>query len=335
MNVMAGSEMTHYETLGVKPDAADVDIKRCFRRLSLELHPDRAPGMESRYKQVVEAYSVLGDAEKRRLYDVSLKEEVSKRALTTRHSHEHVHTSSGQYDGFDDGRYYSYGNDGNGYYDDERYDRHRERRAYRGDRVRIAGDDRQMTRGMGMSRRFRDDESPSPIEDIQHTLSVSLEESFTGVSVPITITRKVNGNVEEATLYVDVPAGTDNGEIIILEGKGNIDADMRIKSHVRVRVAVERSNIFRRDGLNIVCSLEISLKEALCGFKKEITHLDGKTYLVASERGKVIGQGGRRVIPQKGFQRGNSTGSLVIVFHIIMPRTLTQEQVDALEKVLP
>jgi DnaJ-class molecular chaperone len=333
MNVMAGSELTLYETLGVKPDAADVDIKRCFRRLSLELHPDRAPGMESRYKQVVEAYSVLGDAEKRRLYDVSLKEEVSKRALTTRHSHEHMRPSSGQYDGLDDGRYYSYGDDGSGYCDDERYDRRRERRAYRGDQVRVVGDDRRMARGVG--RRFRDDGGSSPIDDIQHTLSVSLEESFTGVSVPITITRKVNGNAEEATLYVDVPAGTDNGEIIILEGKGNIDADLRMKSHVRVRVSVERSSIFRRDGLNIVCSLEITLKEALCGFKKEITHLDGKTYLVASERGKVIGQGGRRVIPQKGFQRGHSTGSLVIVFHISMPKTLTQEQVDALEKVLP
>ena len=130
----------------------------------------------------------------------------------------------------------------------------------------------------------------------------------------------MNGRPEEAKLYVDVPAGTDNGEIIILEGKGNIDADLRMKSHVRVRVAVERNDLFRRDGLNIVCSLEITLKEALCGFKKEITHLDGKTYLVASEQGKVIGQGGRRVIQQKGFQRGQSVGNLVIVFHIIMPK---------------
>ena len=61
------SKMTHYDVLGVRQDAADVDIKRCFRRLSLELHPDRAPGQETRYKQVVEAYSVLGDADKRRL----------------------------------------------------------------------------------------------------------------------------------------------------------------------------------------------------------------------------------------------------------------------------
>ena len=100
-------------------------------------------------------------------------------------------------------------------------------------------------------------------------------------------------------------------------------------------MAVDRDGLFRRDGLNIVCSLEITLKEALCGFRKEITHLDGKTYLVASEQGKVIGQGGRRVIPQKGFQRGQSLGNLVIVFHIIMPKQLTSQQVEILSKALP
>lgn len=319
------SKMTHYDVLGVRQDAADVDIKRCFRRLSLELHPDRAPGQETRYKQVVEAYSVLGDADKRRLYDISLKEEVSRRALTTRNN-----TSSNRsYPNERDDRYYTYDCD-DGEYDDDRYERFRSRRAYRGE-----NDPRLNPRRNGVRRRHEDDTSHLVLEDIQHTLSISLNESFTGVSVPITITRNVNGRPEEAKLYVDIPAGTDNGEIIILEGKGNIDADMRMRSHVRVRVAVDRDGLFRRDGLNIVCSLEITLKEALCGFRKEITHLDGKTYLVASEQGKVIGQGGRRVIPQKGFQRGQSVGNLVIVFHIIMPKQLTSQQVEVLSKALP
>ena len=321
--------MTHYETLGVRPDAADVDIKRRFRRLSLELHPDRAPGQEARYKQVVEAYSVLGDADKRRLYDMSLKEEVSKRALTTRTGEKIRRADSGRRDD----RYYEY-DDEDDEYIDGRYERFRNRRVYRGDI------DARVEPRRNIIRRRRGDEDEdgagcTVLEDIQHTLSISLNESFTGVSVPITITRKVNGRSEEAKLYVDVPAGTDNGEIIILEGKGNIDADLRMKSHVRVRVAVERSDIFRRDGLNIVCSLEITLKEALCGFRKEITHLDGRTYLVASEKGKVIGQGGRRVIPRKGFQRGQSVGNLVIVFHIAMPKTLTSKQIEVLEKALP
>lgn len=328
MKAITSYKMTHYETLGVRPDAADVDIKRCFRRLSLELHPDRAPGQETRYKQVVEAYSVLGDADKRRLYDVSLKEEVSKRALTTRNGGSTHRTNSG---GRDD-RYYEYEDDDE--YIDGRYERFRNRRVYRGD-IDARVDPRRNIIRRRRGDEHEDDAGRAVLEDIQHTMSISLNESFTGVSVPITITRKVNGRPEEAKLYVDVPAGTDNGEIIILEGKGNIDADLRMRSHVRVRVAVERSDLFRRDGLNIVCSLEITLKEALCGFKKEITHLDGRTYLVASEKGKVIGQAGRRVIPRKGFQRGQSVGNLVIVFHIAMPKTLTGNQIEVLEKALP
>jgi len=329
MKAVTSYIMTHYETLGVQPDAADVDIKRCFRRLSLELHPDRAPGQETRYKQVVEAYSVLGDADKRRLYDISLKEEVSKRALTTRNcTPKHMTNSGGR-----DDRYYEYDDEDDDEYLDGRYERLAHRRTYRGNMGPRAN-----PRRNDIMRRRREDEDDAGrvvLEDIQHTLSISLNESFTGMSVPITITRNVNGRPEEAKLYVDVPAGTDNGEIIILEGKGNIDADLRMRSHVRVRVAVERSDLFRRDGLNIVCSLEITLKEALCGFKKEITHLDGRTYLVASEKGRIIGQGGRRVIPRKGFQRGQSVGNLVIVFHIAMPKTLSSKQIDVLEKALP
>lgn len=325
MNAINGSNMSHYDVLGVKQDAPDVDIKRCFRRLSLELHPDRAPGQETRYKQVVEAYSVLGDADKRRLYDISLKEEVSRRALTTRNDTS-VHRSRSNER---DDRYYAYDRDDEEY-EDDRYERFRSRRAYRGE-----NDQRLNPRRNGVRRRQESDTSHLVLEDIQHTLSISLNESFTGVAVPINITRNVNGRPEEAKLYVDIPAGTDNGEIIILEGKGNIDADLRMRSHVRVRVAVDRDGLFRRDGLNIVCSLEITLKEALCGFRKEITHLDGKTYLVASEQGKVIGQGGRRVIPHKGFQRGQSVGNLVIVFHIIMPKQLTSQQVEILSKALP
>ena len=107
MTLVTTDKMTHYETLGVEQNAADVDIKRCFRRLSLELHPDRVPDKEAQYKKVVEAYSVLGDVDKRRLYDISLKEEVSKRALTTRKNRSPRRPNSIERDD----RYYVYDDD--------------------------------------------------------------------------------------------------------------------------------------------------------------------------------------------------------------------------------
>lgn len=359
----APQHMTHYDTLGVSKEATEVEIKKCFRRLSLEFHPDRNVGTESRYTQIVEAYAVLGDPEKRRLYDISLKESLIERALVTRRSHTRDSINGRNAykgrDGFDN-RSYKYESDDSDYdygdgYDgvrtrirgggmdrticrDVEIERERERERRRGDRrlrmnrsVHSGDDDNDDSAQSGIRRHQTHSHT---LEDIQHTLLITLEDSFMGVSLPITIRRSVNGKEEEAKIYVDVPAGTDNGEIIILEGKGHIDADLRMKSHVRVRVAIERHDVFRRDGLNIVCSMELSLKEALCGFRKEITHLDGKTYLVASEPGRIIGQGSRRVIPNKGFQRGHSSGNLVIIFSVVMPKSLTQKQIDVLSHTL-
>lgn len=321
---------THYDTLGVCKEATDVDIKRCFRRLSLELHPDRNVGTETRYKQVVEAYEILGDAEKRRLYDISLKEDNMTRTLvTTKHRPTHMtdgHEINHKYKNRDfDNRGYNYDYDGlvdnDSYYDPHSFNENTMRGHY---------DYNYARRQHNVSSCIKS----QALEDIQHTVGISLEESFTGVSVPINIIRKVNGVKEEVTLYVDIPAGTDNGEIVVMEGKGHIDAKMRMRSHIRVKVVIDNHDLFRRDALNIVCSMEVTLKEALCGFKKEITHLDGKVYLVGSEQGKVISQGGRRVIPNKGFRRGNTIGNLVIIFHVIMPKTLTITQIETLAKIL-
>src|ERR687887_2128973 len=68
---MATTERDYYELLGVPRTASDADIKRAFRRLARELHPDvnEEPDAEERFKEVVEAYEVLSKSETRQLYD--------------------------------------------------------------------------------------------------------------------------------------------------------------------------------------------------------------------------------------------------------------------------
>src|SRR3989440_9811907 len=68
---MATTEQDYYELLGVPRDASETDIKKAFRRLARELHPDvsEAPDAEERFRHVVEAYEVLSKSETRQLYD--------------------------------------------------------------------------------------------------------------------------------------------------------------------------------------------------------------------------------------------------------------------------
>src|SRR5689334_1060418 len=68
---MATTERDYYELLGVARDASEAEIKKAFRRLARELHPDvsDAPDAEERFKEVVEAYEVLSKSETRELYD--------------------------------------------------------------------------------------------------------------------------------------------------------------------------------------------------------------------------------------------------------------------------
>src|SRR5436309_11275314 len=68
---MATAERDYYELLGVSRDASETEIKKAFRKLARELHPDvsDAPDAEERFKEVVEAYEVLSNTERREVYD--------------------------------------------------------------------------------------------------------------------------------------------------------------------------------------------------------------------------------------------------------------------------
>src|SRR5256714_15081473 len=68
---MATTERDYYELLGVARDASETEIKKAFRRLARELHPDvsEEPDAEERFKEIVEAYEVLSNAERREIYD--------------------------------------------------------------------------------------------------------------------------------------------------------------------------------------------------------------------------------------------------------------------------
>tara|TARA_B000000557_G_C20594520_1_gene367034 strand:- start:41 stop:490 length:450 start_codon:yes stop_codon:yes gene_type:complete len=136
---------------------------------------------------------------------------------------------------------------------------------------------------------------------------------------------------EKETLYMPVPKGIDNDEIIRLEGKGNI-LDGRAGA-VKVFVDVDNHTDLRRDGLDLVYTCSIGLKEALTGPSFEIQHLDGRTLRMKGS-GSVIGPGSKKVLKGLGMIRDGEKGNLVVEYNVIFPTRLTKEQLKALNEIL-
>ena len=181
---------------------------------------------------------------------------------------------------------------------------------------------------------------PSPINK---TIEISIEEAFTGVNKPVEIERwiQMNGTkrVEKERLYIPIPAGIDNQEIIVVEGKGNV-VNENIKGDIKIYINVKNNTQFGRDGLNLIYKQSISLKDALTGFKFDIKHISGKTYTINNNNGKIITPNYSKTIQHMGMKRERKhpappmVGNLIIIFEVEFPNNLTEEQCKILKECL-
>jgi len=176
---------------------------------------------------------------------------------------------------------------------------------------------------------------PAIIKNIQ----ITLEQAFTGCNLPLEIERWTNNNEENIryseieTIYVTVPAGIDENEVIVLRDRGNV-VNEHLKGDVKIGIKVVNETIFKRSGLDLIYGKSLSLKEALCGFTFEIPHLNGKTLCMNNNTNHtIIKPGFRKTIPNMGMQRDDRRGALIIEFEIQFPESLTPEQIEVLNEV--
>ena len=177
----------------------------------------------------------------------------------------------------------------------------------------------------------------SNYEDIIINLTLNYIEAYNGCNKPIIVERKISVNNvighEKETLYVQIPKGIDNNEIITLVNKGNSYVANGVShSNVKIIIQLIKHEVFERIGLDIIYIKSISLKEALLGFSFMLNHINGKSYNITCT--EIIYFNYEKIKTNMGFIRDNFVGNLIIKFNIIFPSSLSLETKKKLETLL-
>jgi len=311
---------TFYNILGVGENATKEEIKKAYRALQMKYHPDKNPGNQeaiSMTQKINEAYETLGDEQKKSEYDMMRNNPNPFMRMNS-------HGGGGMEVPMDDifNMFFGGGIPG---------------MPGMGGIPGMGG----MPPGAkihifhGGPMNFQQAmNKPIPI---MKSLQINMEQVLNGASLPLEIERWIleNGNkvFEKETIYVDVPAGIDENEMIVLRDRGNIISE-QCKGDIKINILVQNNTAFKRSGLDLILEKRISLKESLCGFTFEIKYLNGKSYTLNNNKGNIVPPEYKKVYPGMGLKRGEHKGNMIIIFHIEFPEKLTDEQIDKLTQVL-
>ena len=177
----------------------------------------------------------------------------------------------------------------------------------------------------------------SSYEDIIINLTLNYNEAYNGCNKPIIVERKIIVNNvighEKETLYVQIPKGIDNNEIITLVNKGNSYVNNGVShSNVKIIILLKPHELFQRNGLDILYIKSISLKDALIGFSFMLNHINNKSYNISCS--EIVHFNYEKIINNMGFVRDSFVGNLIIKFNILFPTSLSLDTKKQLAKLL-
>ena len=304
----------YYKTLGVAKTATADEIKKAFRKLARQHHPDLAQDKktaEEKFKEINEAYEVLSDADKRKKYD-ELGPDWQQGGGGFRRPPGGHPGAGGGFGGMGGGGYeedFQFGGTGFSDFFEAFFGR-----AARGGR-----------RGSA----FHGEDMPLRGQDAEADIMVTLEEALHGSTRQISFTRGRAGKVE--TYTVKIPKGVREGQRIRLAGIGGEGRGGGEAGDLYLRVRFERHPEFSVEGADVIHEVELPVTQAVLGCEVTIPTLDGRAKL------KIPAgtQNGRKFrLTGKGLpQRGGTRGDFYAVVDVQLPTSLSAQQRAAWEAV--
>jgi DnaJ-class molecular chaperone len=275
-----------YAILGVKRSASNDEIRRAYRKLAKDLHPDQNKGdpkAEEQFKRVSAAFAVLGNPEKRKRYDAGEIDAMGNERANPFYRDYAAGNAGARGDpGF--GGF----NPGNGDFSD-----------LFGDLFGRRGPGGAFTmRGM----------------DYRYNLDISFLEAVNG-------TKKRVQFPDNETLDIQVPSGVETGQTLRLKHKGGPGAGRGEPGDALIELRVAAHPLFGRDGDNITLEVPVSLSESVLGARVEVPTIDGRV-TVSVPKGASSGQVLR--LRGKGVKnnRSGAHGDQLITLKIVLPQSI-------------
>ena len=328
----------YYKVLGIDKSADDKTIKRAYRKMAKKYHPDMNPGdavAEQKFKEITEAYNVLSDSEKKKLYDqfghAAFEEGFSPGGGESYDgpygAHREYHFTGGASDIFGDifGEFFKNGHfSGNGGFGDsggfERYENFSKHDGF-GEHGGFSGthfynDDT----GFGYNMRG---------EDAEADIDITFDEAVFGCDKVITLHDSKTG--KEQSLKVHIPAGIDNGNSIRLKGKGHPGVGKADNGDLFLRVNVGKKTGYERKGQDIYTTVNVPYTTAVLGGSVRVSTLYGDVECKIKEgtqSGTKIRLKGKGVVSKKD---GRTYGNQYVTIGIQVPKHISK---SAREKLM-
>ncbi len=345
-----GEKHDYYELLGLHKNASDTEIKKAYRKMAVQYHPDKNPGdksAEDKFKEISEAYEVLSDPQKRAQYDQFGHAGLSGGGF------------GGGFNGFGAGS--PFGDIFSDIFGDIFAGQRQKGRGRRGDDLQYNMEISFEEAAFGIEKSIdipyakrcdtcsgsgaKPGTEPKVCPTCRGAGQVRFQQGFFSVSKtcshcngegrvvesPCPSCRGTGSIKDIKTLSVKVPPGVETGNRLKLAGEGGQGAKGGGNGDLYVYLSVQEHPFFKREGNDVICEVPISFVQAALGCELEVPTLDGKVSMKISEgtqSGRVLRLRGKGIPVLQGYGRGDQ----LVVVRVETPSNLNKRQRELLEE---